>query len=634
MNPPVRVLVVLSGAAGSRTAAPWPYGRAQQLADADGAAWGVLHVRGPQAGRTEADAACAGAHRVGAAVFTCRAADDTPAAAADAALRWLDGRDVHTLLVGEGPHGDSPGALHEALRRRAARRRPRLRIEHWPATRRMAGTGDLGRTLRGAALVLAACLALSELLRDWLDPASVLLVYLAGVVHAAVRYGRAAALACVAGSVLLFDLLVVAPRWSLNPIEPRYFLTFGVMVAVGWRVSRLAADARDEALVAQARALRTQALNEVAGALAAARTPAAVGDALCHAVAARLGAAAGLMLPPGDGGAWQPAAGDAALASPRGLEAARSEARETGRGTVRCAELEARHLPLQVDGPVLAVLAVGSLPPGHDGSEDWHLLRSMAAQAATALERLRLEATAQAARLAGESERLRSTLLAGISHDFRTPLTTIIGAASSLLGQHAQLAPEVREGLLHGLLGEAQRMHRTLSDLLEVTRLEDGAVQPALEWCPADELVAEALDARAARLAGYRLVTDVPAALLVWCDPRLLGQLLGNLLDNAAEHTPCGTTVHLAMAREGDAVRLVVHDDGPGLPPGRESAVFGKFVRGHAEPARGGTGLGLAICAAVARLHGARLQAANDGGARFELVLPQPPGVLPSVEPA
>jgi two-component system sensor histidine kinase KdpD len=257
--------------------------------------------------------------------------------------------------------------------------------------------------------------------------------------------------------------------------------------------------------------------------------------------------------------------------------------------------------------------------------EDRRLLDAMADQAALALERALYEQRSASAVLEAETERLRNTLLSGISHDFRTPLTTIIGAASSLLDQDHVLDTPRRRLLLEGLLGEARRVHGSMSDLLDLTRMEEGRLRPLLEWCPVDDLVQEVRDALGQRLAAHRFEVQVSAEAIVWCDPRLIVQAAVNLVDNALRHTPAGGRVALQVRVQPSTWELSVSDDGPGLPPGHEHTVFKKFSRARADGVGSGTGLGLAICAAVARLHDGQIEARNAGGARFTLALPQPP---------
>ena len=269
------------------------------------------------------------------------------------------------------------------------------------------------------------------------------------------------------------------------------------------------------------------------------------------------------------------------------------------------------------------MVAVDLLSRRHDAQEDRQLLKASAHQAAVALERAVFERRSARAAVQAEGERLRNTLLAGVSHDFRTPLTTIVGAATSLLEQGHALDAVQRTALLRSVLAEARRMHALTSDLLDLTRMREGAIRPNLEWCPADELVEEARAALAARLEAHTVTVLIAPDAVVWCDPRLVGQLLMNLLDNATRHAP-GAAIAITVRVAPGSWQLEVQDDGPGVPTGQENEVFKKFYRGKPDSGGGGTGLGLAICAAVAHLHGGTLAVNAGRGARFVLCLPQP----------
>ncbi len=444
-----------------------------------------------------------------------------------------------------------------------------------------------GHWLRAAAAVAAATAA-TEVLHPWLDLADIIMVYLAGVAWVALREPLAVSVATVCASLFLFDLLYVPPRWGLNPINKSHWVTFAILLGVGFLISRLADQARRQRVEAQAQARRASALADLAGALAAAPTREAVAQAVEQAARKTFGLTATLL--------------------PAGSPPAQ----------------DARAWPLRGGSGTLAELRVEPGDPAPLGAEDSELLAAFAHQAAVALERCEFEEQVLAARVQAESERLRSTLLSGISHDFRTPLTTIVGAAATLLEQDERLDAGRRMLLARSIRDEASRLHGLVSDLLDVTRLEEGAVQLAPEWCPADDLLQEAAAALGARAASHRLELHAAPEAIVWCDPRLVEQALVNLLDNALRYTPAGTRVRAEIHAERPHWRLVVRDEGPGLPPGSEAAVFRKFHRGQAEPAGGGTGLGLAICAAVARLHGGAITARNEGGACFEMRLPQP----------
>ena len=451
-----------------------------------------------------------------------------------------------------------------------------------------------------ASVVIGVCTLISEAMAPYLDLADQIMVYLAGVVYVALRHGLAPSVATVVASIFLFDLVFVPPRWGLNPLNKQHLLTFVVMLVVGLLISRLAAQAREQTLLAQARAQRAQALNELSARLAVARSAREVADGVAAAVKVTFGAACAVHAPQAAGA--------------------------VGGGLV---------LPLQGTGAPLGQLAVQAAPGHAYTAEDHDLLKAFAHQTALALERCAFEQKSADALVEAETERLRNTLLSGISHDFRTPLTAIVGSATSLLQQDRLLDAAKRATLTRSILDEATRMHALVSDLLDLTRLEGGTVQLALEWCPADELVESALQAVSSRAVGHVVCTHAPEDAIVWCDPRLVEQALVNLLDNALRYTPAGCRVDVAIEVDAAAWRLVVTDNGPGLAPGSERDVFKKFHRGHAEPAGAGTGLGLAICAAVARLHDGAISVTSDAGAAFVMTFPQPvgAGALPQERP-
>lgn len=235
----------------------------------------------------------------------------------------------------------------------------------------------------------------------------------------------------------------------------------------------------------------------------------------------------------------------------------------------------------------------------------------------------RQEEQARQAAVAARTEELRSALLSMVSHDLRTPLAVITGAASALRDD-AGLDDAVRRELLDDVCEEAERMERLVSNLLEMTRLESGAVHPRREWVPLVEVIGAALARVERRLAGHALRTSVPDDLpLALVDPVLLEHLLVNLLENAAKHTPPGTLVELRASRQADALAVEVADSGPGLPPGEEERIFERFHRG-ATAAASGAGLGLAIARGIAQVLGGRLVAGDrpGGGAVFRLTLP------------
>ncbi|NTU81889.1 MAG: two-component system sensor histidine kinase KdbD, partial [Chloroflexales bacterium] len=269
-------------------------------------------------------------------------------------------------------------------------------------------------------------------------------------------------------------------------------------------------------------------------------------------------------------------------------------------------------------------------------------LETFASQTALAVERAALAREAARATVAAETERLRAALLSSVSHDLRTPLAIITGALTNLTQSGDSLDAATRADLAQTATDEAQRLNRLVSNLLEMTRLEAGAVQARKEWQPLEEVVGVAV----ARVAGdetregllpgnHPLSIDLPPELpLIPLDGILIEQVLVNLLENAVKHTPSGTPITLCAQQMGAAVQVEVADRGPGLAPGDERRVFAKFFRGGASRSRGSSGLGLAICKGMVEAHGGRIWAENGpgGGAVFRFTLPlegTPPQIAP-----
>ena len=224
-----------------------------------------------------------------------------------------------------------------------------------------------------------------------------------------------------------------------------------------------------------------------------------------------------------------------------------------------------------------------------------------------------------------EAERLRNDLLASISHDLRTPLAIISGASSSLIEKGGALPQEQRDALAKSIFEHSQRMADLVANVLQMTRLEHGALALSRDWATLAEIAGSALARLGERLAAHPMALELPPDLpLLKVDAALLEQVLANLLENAAKYTPPGTAVRLrAQARDGELL-VSVEDAGPGLPPGDAEALFAKFQRGETESMTGGVGLGLAICRAIVRLHGGRIWAERlpVRGAAFRFTLP------------
>jgi len=306
--------------------------------------------------------------------------------------------------------------------------------------------------------------------------------------------------------------------------------------------------------------------------------------------------------------------------------------RRAGIGSDTLPAAPALYVPLSDDRQRLGVLAV--LPVNRRRillPEQRHLLDTFAGQLGLAMERAQLAETAETARVAAETESLRNTLLASISHDLRTPLAAIAGASSTLLQHGPDLDDASRASLARSIETKAREMSDLVSNVLDLMRFESGQIALRLDWQTLDDLVGSALGRVEERLQGHPVTVDLPADLpALYVDAQLIVQTFVNLFDNVAKYTPAGTPVRITAQSDDEFVRATVDDEGPGLPGADLERVVDKFQRGSDEGTIVGAGLGLAICRAILRAHGGDIRAGHrpGGGARFELTLPTrvPPG--------
>jgi two-component system sensor histidine kinase KdpD len=222
-----------------------------------------------------------------------------------------------------------------------------------------------------------------------------------------------------------------------------------------------------------------------------------------------------------------------------------------------------------------------------------------------------------------EGESLRNSLLSAISHDLRTPLTALVGLASTLTNQDPP--EQVRKELAHAIHSEAQQMSELVTNLLDMARLQVGGVQLKKDWQSIEEIVGSSVARFKNALAGHQLVVAIPMDLpLCECDPVLMQRVIVNLLDNAAKYSPPSSTISISSKALDETMTLVVEDDGFGLPLGQETQLFDKFMRGETESNKPGIGLGLALCKVIVEAHGGTITAENRApkGARFIVSLP------------
>ncbi len=445
------------------------------------------------------------------------------------------------------------------------------------------------------------------------------MLYLVPVLAAASLYGLRPGLFAAAASTLAFNFFFTEPVHSLAVHSPADVVTLIMLFAVAAVVSQLAARMRTQARIAAANAARHATIAGFAGRLLSRAGAADIAAGTCRELA-DLFAANAVMVAPSGPLASAPA--DAVL-TPADTAAAAwviAHGLTAGRGSPRLGTAEWRFFPVRSGERTLAAFGLArgdGAPPVAD--EQQPLLDSLLDQTALALERAALEEEMRGVTDLRERDRLRGALLSSVGHDLRTPLTAIVAAAAEL----RRRAPADDAALAETLEAEAATLSRYIANLLDMTRLEAGAIRLQDEPVDLVDCVSAASRDLARSLAGHALAIDIPADLpLVRADPHLLHHCLINLLDNAARHAGPGSAIAVSAERDGDGVALAVADAGPGLPPGDPFAVFARVA---GSDRTGGTGLGLAIVKGFAEAMGIEVAAGNrqDGaGALFTLRFP------------
>lgn len=420
-----------------------------------------------------------------------------------------------------------------------------------------------------------------------ISPTNLVMVYLLAVVLAAVYLGRGPAILVSFLSVLVFDYFFVPPHLTLSVADTEYLLTFAGLLLVGLVISYLTARAREQAEAAQLREAETAAL---------------------YALSRDLAAADGLEAV---------------------LKVVQSNIRQTfaREATVRLTEKNiSAAFPLQTASRKIGALELD--PPAADlTSEERRLLEAFASQSAQAIERVQLAEQARQVKLLQAAEKLQNALLHSISHDLRTPLVSITGALTTL-EQEPRLEESIRRSLVETAREEADRLNRLVGNLLDMTRLESGALQVKRQPCDAQDLIGTALGQMEARLADRPVSIDVPSGIpLVAMDFVLIVHVLVNLLDNALKYSPEGSPLEIRAGLESNELCISVLDRGIGIPNDDLNRVFDKFYRVQRprQAQVAGTGLGLAISKGIIEAHGGRIwaKAREGGGTVITFALPQ-----------
>jgi two-component system sensor histidine kinase KdpD len=483
------------------------------------------------------------------------------------------------------------------------------------------------REFAWSILTVAGCTGIARIMVPYFERLDVAMIYLLGVVLISSRTSKWPALFATIMSVAAFDFFFIPPFYTFAVSDVRYFITFIVMFLVSFVISRLTLRVRQQAEAARLRERRTAALYSMSRELVRERGTKRLSEIAIRHMSEVFDSGVAILIPDEDGRLVQTGAGDAVFTpDQQELSVAQwvlEHRQAAGLSTDTLPGAKAIYLPLV--GSSGAIGVAGILPKNAgDGfePEQLHYLEAFANQTAIAIERSFLGEAAQRAMLKAETESLRNTLLSSISHDLRTPLSAITGAATTLLENDAAIDMVGRLDLLQTVREEADHLNRIIKNVLDMTRLESGAITLNKEWQPLEEVIGAVLNRLGDRLNGHPLTVKLPGNLpLVPFDSLLMEQVLVNLFDNAIKYTPAGTPLELSASESFYTVTVELADRGPGIPPGEEERIFEKFVRVGATG--GGVGLGLAICRTIIEAHGGKIWVENreGGGAVFRFTL-------------
>lgn len=496
------------------------------------------------------------------------------------------------------------------------------------------------------ATILVTLLATPIL--PYFDLANIVMLYLLAEVLIAVRFGRGPAITVALLSIATFDFFFVPPQFSFAVSDFQYLMTFAVMLAVGLIITHLTTGLRYQARVASYREARSRALFEFSRELSGALQTEQIFETSRKFLQRTFNAQTLLLVPDLEGRLQVAASQDGTKTAQNDHDSvhqsldigiaqwAFDNAKNAGIGTDTLPASNCLYLPLVAPMRTRGVLAI--LPHSRRWlliPEQQQQLYTFGALTAIALERVHYIEVAQDALIKMESERLRNSLLAALSHDLRTPLTALIGLSESLVLSKPPLQ-SAQQGLATALHDETLRMSALVTNLLDMARIQSGEVKLNLQWQPFEEVVGSALRASTSALAAHRVEIRVAHSLpLVRFDAVLIERVLCNLLENAAKYSPLQSIIVLSAEVTGRFMSVTVSDHGPGLPVGMEEAIFDKFTRGERESAKSGVGLGLAICRAIVEAHSGSIGARSgvEGGAEFTFTLPlgTPPS-MPDVE--
>jgi two-component system sensor histidine kinase KdpD len=480
-----------------------------------------------------------------------------------------------------------------------------------------------------ALLAVLVSTSVGYLMFPSFEVSNIAMTYMLGVVAVA-RKGHGPALLAALLSVAAFDFFFVPPYYSFAVRDTQYLVTLAVMLIVALVISDLTVRVTRQAEAARIRERRTAALYRLDQELADTHGVTELLEVGIRHVVDILDGQIAILLPD-DQGHLQPRASlmSAFQLEPKDVAVAQwtyEHRQPAGAGAENLPRGEVLFLPLRGSRGAVGVLAIRPSRPGTlDDAELRRVLGAFANQIALAIERSLLTEEAQRARRRIEAEELRSSLLTSVSQDLQTPLTSITRAATALAANGNALDGPARRELAEVIRAEADQLHRLVSNLLDMTRLESGAARLHRANQSLGDVIRAAVGRMGQRLEGHPVSTNLPPTLpLVLIDRVLIEQVFFNLLDNAVKYTPESSPIEISAETSNGVVTVAFADRGPGLPPDILDRVFEKFYRAKSATSPGGAGLGLTICRAIVSAHGGRIWAENrlGGGLVFRFTLP------------
>jgi two-component system sensor histidine kinase KdpD len=486
----------------------------------------------------------------------------------------------------------------------------------------------LGRYLLAAGLVIMATL-LGMLIRGDLEPANLVMLYLASTVLSAIFLGRGPSLLVSILGVLAFDFFLVPPYFTLSVHDTQYIVTFSGLFIVSLVISTLTAQVREQAEAAIQREANTSTLYTLGRDLTSAMDLKEVASIIISRLGEAFGRDAVIFLPQ-DGQLQVYARAQDYQADPNELGVASwafEHGQPAGLGTDTLPAAPLRCQPMKTARGLIGVIGIHPKEPGRLLTPDQRqTFESFVHQAALAIERALLAGQAHQAELLQATEKLQTSLLNSISHDLRTPLVSITGALSSLRERSLELDQEARESLLETAHAEAERLNRLVGNLLNMTRLEAGGIRLKKEPSDIQDVIGAALEQLGERMDHRQVKVELPPdTSLVALDSALFEQVLVNLLDNAVKYSQPDSVIDLNVSENEKTLSLEVCDRGIGIPEGDLERVFDKFYRVQRPENVNGTGLGLAICKGIVEAHGGSIRAENraGGGTLVRVTLPK-----------